>query len=96
MLTMLSAAAHSARLYVTTFELHPNRLLPWSTTNALEAPKRVAYFPTMFCARPQGAVDGDRSLLGLDPKGGGLLYGPQTCRTEQCALSVAEAPEIFF
>ena len=34
------------------------------------------------------------------PKGGGgdppPLYGPQNCRTEQCALSAPEAPEILF
>ena len=36
------------------------------------------------------------------PKGGGgggtppPLYGPQNCRTEQCALSAPEAPHILF
>ena len=42
---------------------------------------------------------GGRSWLGPDPKGGGggpPLYGPQNCRTEQCALSAPEAPEMLF
>ena len=32
------------------------------------------------------------------PRGGGgvPLYGPQNCRTEQCALSAPEAPQILF
>ena len=37
---------------------------------------------------------------GQDPTpkggGGGGLYGPQNCRTEQGALSAPEAPEILF
>ena len=37
---------------------------------------------------------------GWDPTpkggGGGGLYGPQNCYTEQCALSAPEAPEILF
>ena len=34
----------------------------------------------------------------LTPKGGGGggLYGPQNCYTEQCALSAPKAPEILF
>ena len=39
---------------------------------------------------------GGRSWSGPDPKGGGGVYGPQNCRTEQGALSAPEAPEILF
>ena len=36
-------------------------------------------------------------LVGTRPqRGGGGLYGPQNCRTEQCALSAPEAPDILF
>ena len=37
-------------------------------------------------------------LVGTPPQGGGGggLYGPQNCRTEQCAFSAPEAPEILF
>ena len=38
-------------------------------------------------------------LVGTRPQGGGGgvgLYGPQNCRTEQCALSAPKAPDILF
>ena len=46
-------------------------------------------------------MHGGRFRLGPDPKGGGVpppppLYEPQNCRTEQCALSAPEAPQILF
>ena len=41
---------------------------------------------------PRGAL-----LVGTRPqRGGGGLYGPQNCHTEQCALSAPEALEILF
>ena len=44
-------------------------------------------------AQVRGCAHGRRS----DPKGGGGgLYGPQNCCTEQCALSAPEAPQILF
>ena len=44
-------------------------------------------------AHPRGPI-----LVGTRPQrgGGGPLYGPHNCYTEQCALSAPEAPEILF
>ena len=46
----------------------------------------------------QGEVTGAGPGRDPTPKGGGGggLYGPQNCRTEQCALSAPEAPQILF
>ena len=44
----------------------------------------------------EGDAPGGRSWSGPGPKGGGGVYGPQNGHTEQCALSVREAPKILF
>ena len=46
----------------------------------------------------KAAVTGGAPGQDPTPKGGGGggLYGPQNCRTEQGALSAPEAPEILF
>ena len=54
---------------------------------------RCTWFTRARAFGPRGAL-----LVRTRPQrgGGGGLYGPQNCRTEQGALSAPEAPEILF
>ena len=52
----------------------------------------MQYKSQQVCTRHTGADLGRNPT----PKGGWGLYGAQNCRTEQCALSAPEAPEILF
>ena len=91
---------------------HPNRphkMWNYNVNQQATAPQDTGYtngLQRLGGLLVQGKVpdllDTTGGALGRDPtpKGGGggppPLYGPQNCRTEQCALSAPEAPEILF
>ena len=59
--------------------------------------RRVVWPRLLLCKAGTGAGPGrDPTPKGGGGGGGGARYGPQNCRTEQCALSAPEAPQILF